>query len=264
MNTYAKKGFTLVELVVVACCIALLIGPIYMLLKSGSTSSRMGMLKVETTLESRRILKQIHRDLKLAIIPISQLWSPGQVAFPAFTDILQEEGTPPLLTYSFYSYPIHAPLSNGTAEDIIYNRSSKTGFNPRSMAKISYILEKKTGSDSPFMVFKRIEEYNGQKREQTLSERVNYFRIKIVPMTPPGTKNQYFFFVTLQLIDSLHRDDMAGKIAAVDVNMQKADAQGKIVLADFFDMVYPEYFHAFWNHPQTNPSWHTFPIILPD
>ncbi len=264
MKSHKRAAFTMVELIIVACCAALLLGPIFMLLKSGSTNSRMGMLKIETTLESRRILKQIHRDLKLAVIPLSHIWSPGQVAFPAFTDILREEGTPPLLQYSFYSYPIHAPLSDGTADDIIHNRGSKTGFSPRNMAKITYNIEKKAGSDSPFMVLKRFEDYNGQRREQTLSERVNYFRIKIIPMTPPGTKNQYFFFVTLQLIDSLNRTDMEGKIAESDINMQKADAKGKIVLADFFDMVYPEYFHAFWNHPQTNPSWHTFPVNLPD
>lgn len=264
MSTDKKNGFTLVELIIVACCTALLLGPIFLLLRSSTTTSRMGMLKIETTLESARILKQIHRDLKLAIIPLSHVWSPGQVAFPAFTDILKEEGTPPQQTYSFYSYPIHASLSDGKSDDIIHNRGSKTGFSPRNIAKITYLIEKKTGADSQFMILKRIEEYNGLKREQILSERINYFRIKIIPMTPPGTKNQYFFFVTLQLIDSLNRSDMDGKIAVGDVNMQKATAKGKIILADFFDMVYPEYFHAFWNHPQTNPSWHTFPVNLPD
>lgn len=264
MNNFKKKGFTLVELMIVAACTALLIGPIFFLLRSGSQTSRMGMLKIETTLESRRILKQIHRDLKLAVIPLPHIWSPGQVAFPAFTDILTEEGTPPEVKYSFYSYPVHAPLSDGTPADVIHNRVSKTGFSPRNMARITYEVSKKPGTDSQFMILKRTEDYNGQSRTQTLTDRLNYFRIKIIPMTPPGAKNQYFFFITLQLIDSLNRSDMDGKVAAGDVNLQKASAQSKIVLADFFDIVYPEYFHAFWNHPQTNPSWHTFPVNLPD
>ncbi len=263
MQISHKRAFTMVELIIVAACVALLLGPIFFLLRSGSNTSRMGMLKIETTLESRRIIKQIHRDLKLAVIPLSHIWSPGEVAFPAFTDILTEEGSPPLLKYTFYSYPVHAPLSSGGASDIIHNRLSKTGYSPRNMAKITYSLEK-TGVDSPFLTLKRTELFNGQTRTQKLSERINYFRIKVIPMTPMGTKNQYFFFVTLQLIDSLNKMDMAGKISETDVNMQKADAQGKVVLADFFDIVYPEYFHAFWNSPQSNPSWHTFPVNLPD
>ncbi len=263
MKKRFNKGFTLVEVMVVAGCLALLLTPIFFILRSGTKTSLVGMMKIDTTLEARRIIKQVRSDLKLAIIPLSHHWKPGVTIFPSFSDILKEEGTPPNTKYVFYSYPMHHPLYDGGGDDIIHNRNSTKGYSPRNISKITYKLEDSTNPDKPFLKLIRVEEFNSNVREKVLSDRVNFFRIRRVPITPGHAKNQDYFFITLQLIDSLDSRNFK-KIAEADIGKKKASQQSHIVLADFFDIVYPEYFHALWNFPQTNPSWHTFPVNLPD
>jgi hypothetical protein len=239
-----KTGFTLVEIMIVAICLALLMGPIFLILRSGTQTSLKGMLRIETTLEARRVIKQIHADLKLACFPL-----PYSSKY-SFSSVMNISGTPPKNTYSFLSYPIHQKFSN-----IFQNQSS--GVNFRDVSEIKYIIEDGTDPDKPSYRLIREEKFNGKVSKKVLSERVNFFEIKPIMLQPQG-KNQFYFLVTLQLLDSVHPKDMKGKSPGSKITDQ---VQG-VVLADFYDVVYPEFFHSLWNQVRMNPNWHT-PLRAP-
>jgi hypothetical protein len=239
-----KKGFTLVEIMIVAICIALLMGPLFMILRSGTKTSLKGMLRIETTLEARRVIKQIHADLKLACFPI-----PYNSTYD-FADVMQVSGTPPEVTYKFLSYPIHKDF-----EDIFTSQTS--GKNYREVAEITYKIEENPDPDKPAYKLIREEKNNGKTRTTILSERVNYFEIKPIMLQPQG-KNQFYYLVTLQLLDAVHLNDMEGQSIGDKINDEVKD----VILADFYDVVYPEFFHSMWNHVRFNPNWHT-PLKAP-
>ncbi|HMM61173.1 MAG TPA: hypothetical protein PKC25_13690 [Candidatus Rifleibacterium sp.] len=35
------------------------------------------------------------------------------------------------------------------------------------------------------------------------------------------------------------------------------ELQKDVILADFFDVVYPEFFHSVWNQTRVIPNWHS-------
>ena len=51
-----RHAFTLVELMIALTCLTLIIGPIFILLRSGANTSLKGMLRIETTEKARNIL----------------------------------------------------------------------------------------------------------------------------------------------------------------------------------------------------------------
>ena len=54
-----RQAFTLVEIMIVLICTALLMGPIFLVLRSSTKTSLKGMLRIDTTLEARRVIKQV-------------------------------------------------------------------------------------------------------------------------------------------------------------------------------------------------------------
>ncbi|HQB82717.1 MAG TPA: prepilin-type N-terminal cleavage/methylation domain-containing protein, partial [Candidatus Rifleibacterium sp.] len=57
-----RQAFTLVEIMIVLICTALLMGPIFLVLRSSTKTSLKGMLRIDTTLEARRVIKQVYAD----------------------------------------------------------------------------------------------------------------------------------------------------------------------------------------------------------
>lgn len=245
-NFRLRKAFTLVEIMIVAICLALLMGPLFLILRSGTKTSLKGMLRIETTLEARRVIKQIHADLKLACFPVPY----DSTTEYDFGDVMSVTGVPPEVTYSFLSYPIHAEI-----EDIFTNQTS--GKNFREVAEIKYKIEENSDPEKPSYQLIREEKINGNTRRNVLSKRINYFEIKPIMLQPQG-KNQYYYLITLQLIDAVHPKDMEGQTTGAKITDQ---VQGAI-LADFYDVVYPEFFHSMWNQVRVNPNWHT-PLQAP-
>ena len=244
-----QKGFTLIEVMIVAACLVILIGPILYIMRSGTKSSLSGMMRIETTLEARRVIKQIHADLKLACFPIQY----GQEY--NFGEILVKTGTPPENSYYFMSFPIHDRY-----DGIIDNR--KAGIAYRNISLIGYIIEKNTDPNKPAYRLIREERYKNKKvKTRVLSEKVNFFDIEQIPIDVPNAKVQFYYLVTLQLMDTLHPKNLTAKKNTQSTKF--TDHQNHVIMADFFDVVYPEYFHAIWNQFRVNPNWHT-PVIGPD
>lgn len=239
MKNQRRQAFTLVEIMIVAICTALLMGPIFLVLRSGTKTSLKGMLRIETTLEARRVIKQVYADLKMACFPL-----PYNSTYN-FDDVMAVSGTPPFNTYKFLSFPIHQRLGDIFASQL-------SGVNHRNVAEITYRIEKGKDPDNPFLRLIRDESFAGRVNTRILSDRVNFFEIKPVMMQPYG-KNQFYFLVTLQLIDALHPSELKGKAAGSKLD----ELQKDVILADFFDVVYPEFFHAAWNQVRFNPNWHS-------
>jgi len=116
-------GFTLVEIMIVLICTALLMGPIFLVLRSSTRTSLKGMLRIDTTLEARRVIKQVYADLKMACFPL-----PYNSVYN-FDDVMQVTGTPPHNSYKFYSFPIHQRLNDIFASQL---QGSTTAMSPKS------------------------------------------------------------------------------------------------------------------------------------
>ncbi len=244
MSYRKKAAFTLVEIMIVAICLALLMGPIFMVLRSGTQTSLKGMLRIETTLEARRVIKQIRADIKMACFPLpySSVYN--------FDDVMKVSGTTPKNTYTFLSYPIHQKLGN-----VFESQTSDKNY--RNVSEIKYIVEENNDPDKPSLRLVREERFAGKTRKTVLTDRVNFFEIKPIMLQPQG-KNQFYYLVTLQLMDSVHPKDMKDKTPGSKI----VDSQKDVILADFFDVVYPEFFHSMWNQVRVNPNWHT-PLKAP-
>lgn len=234
-----RHAFTLVEVMIVLICTALLMGPIFLVLRSSTRTSLKGMLRIDTTLEARRVIKQIYADLKMACFPL-----PYNSIYN-FDDVMQVTGTPPHNAYRFFSFPIHQRLNDIFASQL-------SGIDYRNVAEINYRIEDSKDPDNPFKRLIRTESFGGKVNTHVLSDRINFFEIKPVMMQPYG-KNQFYFLVTLQLIDAVHPSEMKGRTAGTKLD----ELQKDVILADFFDVVYPEFFHAAWNQTRVNPNWHT-------
>jgi hypothetical protein len=244
MSYRKNAAFTLVEIMIVAICLALLMGPIFMVLRSGTQTSLKGMLRIETTLEARRVIKQIRADIKMACFPLpySSVYN--------FDDVMSVSGTTPKNTYTFLSYPIHQKLG-----DVFESQTSDKNY--RNVSEIKYIVEDNNDPDKPSLRLVREERFAGKTRRAVLTDRVNFFEIKPIMLQPQG-KNQFYYLVTLQLMDSVHPKDMKDKTPGSKI----VDSQNDVILADFFDVVYPEFFHSIWNQVRVNPNWHT-PLRAP-
>ena len=239
-----KRAFTLVEIMVVFICIALLAGPIFMLLRSGSDSSLKGMMRIDTTLKARIILHQIYADLKMACFELPEEGA-DYSSDKIFTE--KKESFPNTL-YSFHSFPIHKDYN-----EIFENSGYVEDMDYRIPSLITYKLE---GDKPPFKLI-REEKFNGTAISKTLTENINFFEIKELTMLAGG-KTNYYYLITLQLVDVLHSSDLDGKKVGEKLRQNQKD----VILADFYDIVYPEYFNALWNDKRLNRNWHT--LIKPE
>jgi len=241
MNTRKphRPGFTLIEITVAIACLALLSATTFLLLQAGTRSSLKGMLRLETTLEARKIIRQVYADLKLACFPL-----PYNSVYN-FENVMYITGAPPQNMYSFLRFPTHVRL-----DEIM--TSPHNGVNFRETAFINYRIDPVSSQTSSLLKLTREESFKGQTIRKVLSERVNFFEIKPIMLQPYG-RNQYYFLITLQLVDSVD----AGELNRLRVGKKLQNDRSNLAVADFFDIVYPEFFHAAWNQPGINPNWHT-------
>ncbi len=235
-----RCAFTLVELMIAAICLMLILGPVFMMLRSGTNTSLKGMLRIETTLKARNILQQIYADLKMACfkVPDAGIYS--------FSNILTKSGDAPNYIYQFYSFPIHQSYS-----DIFENPTDENAENNRIPSKITYKIE---GESAPYTLI-REETFNSKTTSKVLSNNINFFEIKDIGITTEvdSSKMQFYYQITLQLVDVLHPKDYDNKQIGEKLRQNQKD----VILADFYDIVYPEFFNAIWNDKRLNQNWHT-------
>jgi type II secretory pathway pseudopilin PulG len=253
-----RSGFTLIELMVVIGCAMLLLLPAWEVFRQGTKSSLQGKLQIETTLEARRILQQVSFDLK------NSCWAWDDEHVPVYTinQILNSSGGAfPNCVFSFLSFSLL-----GNVEDAI----SKTP-DPRTQpefcrklwrrpSKITYRLEKspkikKEGYPPNFPMYSLIREErlnsklpeaqkfqsSGFKRKMVLSERVMMFDITPYTLSDSLGNQQQFFWITLQLIDTVNRAGDFSFPTSGKLTQRSKD----LVIADFFEVVSPKFLASY-------------------
>lgn len=233
-----KNGFTLVEIMIVVLCISLVMGSAFTLLRAGRRTSLSGMMRIDTTLEARRVIRQLHADLKTAA------FIPQHNSFFSIDDIVRESGASPENTYSFLSFHSHTSVA-----DLISSTDNRS-HTYRNLSQVTYSVRPNPNPDIPSLkLIREVRSPSGNTR-RVLTERVNYFEIKPVMIQIQG-RNQFYFLVTLQLIDSLDQLQSHSPGSRID-----EQTMSNVILADFFDIVYPEFYHSMWNHGLIVPNWH--------
>lgn len=250
MKSRTDRGFSLAELLIVVGCLMLILVPSFRILQMGTRSSLQGMLRVDTTLEARRILRQIQKDLKASCFPIS-VGSAGELSI----DSILKTSEPVPQEYVFFAFP-----SLGSPEQFV--KEGPLIVN-RQVSKIRYLLRKGGNPGKPFQQLIREEwfskghplaaEFPGGCRRSILSERVNFFRISPREFqTPAPYFTHSVFWITLQLVDSLKAGTLDGESPG---ETWKTPAPG-LVLADFYDVVYPEFFNSLQDWSFMNRNWY--------
>jgi hypothetical protein len=241
------RGLTIVEILIVAACLSLILVPVVHVLRAGSKASLKGMVRIETTLEGRRVLQQLRADLKQACFA-----SPNDrpVVF-TFDDLLQRSGSPPTFRYEWLAFPKGGDLAESF-------RDATNGKALRLVSRVTYLVEGGPPAIAPFFQLVREERFHpdhpqaalfpGGVQRRVLSSRVNYLDIK-PHLVDHGGVTGLFWWVTLQL------GDLAG-VPAARRNDPSQWAPSELVLADFFDLVSPEFFRAMMRDPRANPNWH--------
>ena len=115
MSTWRRSAFTLMEIMMVVLLTALLLIPLFKALRTGMKVSLKGMLKPETTLVARRILRQVQTDLEHVCFPLD-----AQGATISPQTLVRFAGAPPTTSSSFFSFPVH-----GAVDSIISDMESE-------------------------------------------------------------------------------------------------------------------------------------------
>lgn len=245
------RGFTLIELMVVAICIGLLLGPLWRVFTAGTATSLRGILHAETVREGRTILRQIQDDLRHACIEFT-----GAAIELDVNKVVERGGTPPLQTFRLLSFPRQGPISGGA----VPTTTSGNAF--RRASEIRYRLEAGRDARHPFHRLSRVERYHpdhpmasefpGGEKVTVLSERVNYFDIQPFTETAGG-RSVGCFWVTLQLADAV----AAHALPPVAAGSRRSDGDASTLIADFYTVVVPQFFNDLEHREGYNPNWHT-------
>ena len=110
---HGNRGLTLIEVMVALLCFAFLSIPLWQTFRLGSQSSHRGIMQVETTLEARRVIRQVQDDLKHACV--AQDAKTLEVSF----DQIVGEGWNPR-RFSFLVFP-----HDGQVEQVIRNQQAR-------------------------------------------------------------------------------------------------------------------------------------------
>lgn len=261
MNLFTASGFTLVELMVVVLCMMLVIGPSMRIFHYGTQSSLQGMQQVDTTLEGRRIIRTLHDDLKMSCLD----WNaPDPTGAPhqrfLIDDLIEKKGLPPTVSYTFLAFS-----RSGTVQQNVGSLDDQRLPANRLVSRITYALER-PDPNGPMHLY-RDELFNprhpefarlgGKVNRHLLSKNVNFFQVKphCIPDPTPGGRDQWVFWVTLQLKEGLQPPPGAGST----VGQMLTERTRGMVIADFYDVVYSEFFHMHAVNDGMLRNWHSEP-----
>ncbi|MBF0545604.1 MAG: prepilin-type N-terminal cleavage/methylation domain-containing protein [Candidatus Riflebacteria bacterium] len=248
--TKRETGFTIVELMIALLCFGILSTALWQTMRLGSRSSLRGVLQVETTLEARRVMRQIQDDLKSACIP-----QDSKTLVISFDQVLTETKDPK--QYSFLIFP-----HDGELEQIVPMMTEGRAFTKAS--RVTYSL--KPNENNPFFSLERTVHYHPENplrasypegQRKIVSKRVNQLSIRpfYLPGESPSPDKEGlpgWFQVTLQLVDSLNSQE--AKDFGKSTNTAPAQTSN-FVIADFFEVVYPEFYNRMFSDVTFNRNW---------
>lgn len=245
-----RSGFSLIEIVSVVLLLGLSMGAIMQTLRAGTRQSLKGMQQIEVSLEARRILQRLQVDLKSACLETCQI----AAIDINIAELLQQSGTFPRNSYTFLSFPL-----NGTIGDVIPTAGEASPAFRRA-SRVTWRLEPGSDPRRPLLRLIREEVFHpdhsqsktGSNRlSRVMSERVNFFAIQPYQVTSAGQSNWYFW-VTLQLGDAITRNT-----SSFTPGQALPEKREDLVMADFYDIVSPDFFNAVWKYTELNRNWYT-------
>lgn len=242
-------GYSLVEVLIAVTLATLLLAVAWRVLRAGLDSSLHGIQQVDLTLEARRVIQQIHQDLKMSCFERGPAGFAQE--FARLVQVRPGSGPNPLegMTWSFLRFPHEGEVAD------VCSTGTRAGPAPRFAVRVTYRLQADAARRSPFWQLVRVEEPpaglpGGRTRTQVLSSQVNYLAIRPVELGTEATGRLACFHVTLQV----------GRPVAGAGSGSDAGRGSQIV--DAFDVVYSECFNAIRNHPGMNFGWYA-PIVGP-
>jgi type II secretory pathway pseudopilin PulG len=253
MTHLHRQGLTLIEIMLVVLCIGILMGPIIQVFRHGTQSSLQGMLQIDTTLEARRVIRQISQDLKNSCFRMD-----GTEREFNLGTVLHDSGTPPTSGYTFLSFSQY-----GQIEDSVPYKSPGAGNAVwRRPSEITYRMIAQNTLEKPFFKLMREERFHpdhpmakkhpGGIFSRVLSDRVNYFHIQ-PHLFQSANKILPAFIITLQLVDSLKKNTLP----IAPTGNQIVNKPRGWLLADFYEVVTPEFLNSMLNRSWFNPNWQT-------
>ncbi|GAB4280404.1 MAG: hypothetical protein Kow0029_24940 [Candidatus Rifleibacteriota bacterium] len=234
-----KKGFTLVELMIVCAILMLIMVPTYKILSHGTKSAIKGVQRNNIIMHGQQILSQIKSDLSESGFPLVD----GEMH--GINNIYTETTTPGGdIKITFFSF------SGGNYENqVIPTSSGPESY--RRLNKIEYVLKSSAGS-----IFKTLERivylhplhpgYKASGQRKVMSDKVNFFEIRPETIDSVGFSRS-FFRVSLQLFDQ----DSVPKGVTPDPD--------KMFIAEFSETVNPLILNSIINNPGLNRNWYTDP-----
>jgi hypothetical protein len=233
-----RKGISIIEVMIALMVTTVIAGPLLYLYQSGLKSSTSGVVSIDMLGEGRRICTQIHDDLKNSCIPYRGGFS------MRFSDLLEADfSRADGLSGAEYRLYRHTAAPELIKKDIDGQKMLL-----RPIMHVRYRLEKRQNSDLLKLV--RIESSDGApERIKVLSERISFLKIQPVKVSEGGEQG-FLWNVKLQL-------------AYVPESMQAGfafnvtDRSRGILINDFYDVVYSDFFKSVSQNPLAPRNWHT-------
>jgi len=245
LKTTAKNAITLVEMMITVALTAIISISAFTLYRGGLQSSLSGVVNLDMLNEGRKVIAQIHTDLKHAGIPYHGAFS------LSFNDLLQVDFSKNRgLEGAEFSL-----LRFKNDPEFVRNDLPAQDYLLRPLISVKYRLEKVNNSDLLRLV-REVNQNPNHPGSRVLSERVSFFRIAPVQISTPGSVDAWFWNISLQL--SQRSDTANGKEPE---KPEKTRGEGSL---DFYDVVYSEFFNAVNNYRHSPRNWNTGLKYTPD
>lgn len=233
-----RKGITLIEIMIAFVVTVVIAVPVLYLYQSGMRSSTTGVVSIDMFGEGRRICVQIHNDLKNSCIPYQGGFS------MRFCDLLEADfSRAEGLDGAEYRLYRHT-----AAPELLKKNIAGQKMLLRPLMHVRYRLEKPQNSDLLKLV--RIESVDGApERIKVLSERVSFLKIHPVKIKD-NTNQSYLWNVKLQLA-YVPESTQAG------FTFSSSDRSQGILVNDFYDVVYSDFFKSVSQNRMSPRNWHT-------
>ena len=239
MTKFTRRGITLVEMIIALAVSAIIAIPALNLYQSGLKSSTSGVMTIDMLGEGRRICLQIHDDLKNSCFPYRGTFS------LTFGDLLEADFSRADglagAEYRLYRHTLTPELIRQTVD------SQRMLLRP--IMHVRYRLEKLQNSDLLKLV--RIESSDGApERIKVLSERVRHLKIQPVKIVNVSNDQNFMWNVKLQLA-YLPESIQSG------IDFTSSDHSKGVLISDFYDVVYSDFFKSVSQNPFAPRNWHT-------
>jgi prepilin-type N-terminal cleavage/methylation domain-containing protein len=164
-----KKGFTLVEIMIVVVAVSLLSGVIYKLMTGTFSQFFKSQTKLTNLRSASIILEHLKTDLRSAVVPANDSEKPEIVTNPGAASIkfhILSENTRKRVKYTFEN-------------SMVYRQLEGKSKRPVSQAKVDdFIIEKSTEPDNEYLAFRIIVDKDKELEGRNQSSKGNKVEVK--------------------------------------------------------------------------------------